>query len=127
MTRPLKVYTLGIHGFVGPTVRDALGLPDHIRQVQVNIVATTKAEAIRVAEAAGFYVSPRDTEFRVDGSPLALSLLAAFVEPVVLASAMVGSRGNGAVVAIEGRDQVRRVGSVGYDDRNMQTFIPEES
>ncbi|MFI2663320.1 hypothetical protein [Micromonospora carbonacea] len=61
----LKTYTLGNQGFINNHVRDALGLPSHIRQARVIAVAATKAAAVQVLADHGFpNHSIRDSEFR---------------------------------------------------------------
>ncbi len=122
----LKVYGVGNDGFVSPAVIAALGLPRHIRQVSVSLIAASKAEAVRVAESVGFRLSPHSADFRVERSPWADSLLAHFDTPVVVVTAMVGNPGNGAILQLVGRDETVRIGAVGRDGRGSSVLFPKE-
>ncbi|MGA3524133.1 hypothetical protein [Melissospora conviva] len=66
MPRKMKTYTLGIHGFIGPDIGEALDLPSHIFQARILAVAATKADAAQVLADQGFFWNNmRDPEFRV--------------------------------------------------------------
>jgi len=64
----LKTYTLGINGMPRREVIEALGLPNWIRQVQIIAAERTKTAAHALLESRRLFVSPRDSEFRVDDS-----------------------------------------------------------
>ncbi len=63
----LKVYGVGNDGFVSPAVIAALGQRPHVRKANVYLIAHSKAEAVRVADAVGFRVWPNSAEFRQAG------------------------------------------------------------
>lgn len=118
----LKVYTLGIYGFVSPAIIEAIGDRPHIRQASVYIVATSKAEAVRVAEAVGVPVWPNSSEFRqAVGQEWVESVLAYADRPMVLATSMNAPRG--VVVEVEGRNQFRPIGVVGKSIRHSPILV----
>ncbi len=120
----LKVYTLGNNGFVGPAVIAAIGDRPHIRQASVNIVATSKAEAVRVAEAVGVQMWPSSAEFRqAESTNWTDSLLEWADRPMVLAKSMHNRPGN-PVVEIVSREEVRRVGATFSPDHRVHRFMP---
>ncbi len=121
----LKVYTLGINGFVNPAVIEAIGDRPHIRQASVHIIAASQAEAVRVADEVGLQSFPGSREFRqIASTNWTDSVLSWADRPMVLAKSMHNFSGN-PVVEIEGRDQVRRVGSVVQVDHRVPIFVPD--
>lgn len=124
----LKVYTLGINGFIRSGVNDALGIPSHIRQATVLAVATTKAHAVQVYAEHGFPgVRPSDSEFRVAmGNDLdALAAAGLLTEPGVWVIPMLGWDGKGVVRMLPG-GAPRRVGRLDRGEGNRSVFVPEE-
>lgn len=113
MTR-LKVFSTGNHGFIGPDVRDALGLPQHIRQARVLIVAATKRAASAMTDATygiGF-IRPTDSELRVAASPDVDALAEAGVldRERVLVTGDTGAPSNGHVVDVAADGTITTVG-----------------
>lgn len=128
MARALKVYTLGVNGFISPQIRDALGLPSHIVQARVLAVAATKAEAARILDERGFrHVSTRDSEFRVTAGNDVAALTAAgqLAEPGVWVTPMTGTGGSG-VVTVQAGGVPQRIGRLEPAPGYRYTFIPEE-
>lgn len=122
----MKAYTLGNHGFISSEVRDALGLPRHIRQASVLLVAATKTAAVQVAAERGIRAEARDPEFRVTDGPQVRALAEAGLlnEPGVLVTPGVGSGGNSGVVRVDPGAPpvlVGRFDGYGTDAR----FVPE--
>ncbi|MEU0078487.1 hypothetical protein ABZY58_11375 [Micromonospora tulbaghiae] len=124
----MKVFSLGVHGFIGNDVRDALGAPSHIRQARVLAVAPTKAAAVHVYAEHGFRgVRPSDSEFRVAmGNDVdALAEAGLLNEPGVwvLPSAI---GGGDTVVRMQPGGAPQRAGRLDRDGRNRAVFVPEE-
>lgn len=111
----MKAYTLGIHGMPPRPIMDAAGIPSHRSQADVTIVAPAKAAAHRLLEAVGIWISLTDSEFRVDRSEFAGSLLGHFTEPIVIVTALTAAIG-APVIAVDesGHRQVGAVGRNGY-------------
>lgn len=127
MTRQLKVFTLGIHGFIRAEVNTALGLAPHIRQARVLAVATTKAHAMQVYGEHGFpIVTQSDSEFRLtSGNDInALTEAGLLTEPSVwvLPSNFGGSR---AVVRMQPGGEPQRVGHLEDEGRRL-VYVPEQ-
>lgn len=120
----MKVYCLGNHGFVSALVRDALGLPSHVRQARVLVSARSKADAFRVLAERGMGPgSVRDPEFRVaSGNDLdALAPSGLLNAPAVYAV----SPRIGAVVRIEADRSPTVVGRLEYTGRDHDLrFVP---
>lgn len=127
MARPLKVFTLGIYGFIDQTIGEALNLPRHIRQARVLVAAPTKAEAARVLGERGFRdVGIRQPEFRLAmGNDLDAYQAAGLLnEPVVLVAPS-NTRSGDPVVAMQPGGEPRMIGHLdGHGFDGSQRFIP---
>lgn len=64
----MKIKTYRLYGmFLPQVVLDAVGVPPRVRQADVLIAATSKAEAFRMATARKIPTTLRDTNFRLAG------------------------------------------------------------
>lgn len=123
----LKVYTLGINGFIRSEINEALGVEPHIRQASVYAVATTKAHAVQVYAEYGFpNVNMRDSEFRVAGGNDLDALAAAglLTGPSVWVMPML-SRPGSWVVRMQLGGVPRRVGRLD-GPHHCPVYVPEE-
>lgn len=127
MARPIKVFTLGNHGFISREVGDALGLPSHVRQAQVLAVAATKAAAAQVlAERGHPYQNPRDPEFRqaIGQDVDALADAGLFDEPAVYVTQLLTRTGAPVVVMLPG-GAPRRIGHLSRGAGEPYMFVAE--
>lgn len=111
----LRTYTLGVNGFVSAATIEELGLPRHVRQASVLVVAKSKAEAIRVAAGAGLHmISINDREFRmVDGAMSSLLAVEGLLqEPAVYATPTTGSGLEDRLVRIDSSNEVVQIGTI---------------
>lgn len=115
----MKVYTLGVNGFVSGATIQALGVPRHVRQAGVLVVARTKAEAINTVAAAGMRApSMSDKEFRLaTGSTVqALDDAGLLDQAAVFATPLTGSGTADILVRIVSRDVVEVLGHLVRQD-----------
>lgn len=121
----MKVFTLGINGFVPPTVLAAIGEANHIRQASVLVVAANKLAAAELArDRRCGYPRVSDPEFRQADHPIALALRDMSASPAVYVSSLT-SRAGDVVVAVDG-DGPRRVGLLKFMPGRGLAFVPDE-
>ncbi len=82
---PMKLYSIASRdGVVRPEIVAALGLPRHIQQVEIYLVAPTKRSAAELADATPGIPHPSGESFRVATCNTAEAITAAiFVTPGV--------------------------------------------
>jgi hypothetical protein len=110
----LKVFSVGASSsFIGSAVRDALGLPSHVRQGNYIVVAASKRAGAELAESLGVRISVRDPDYgSALGWPLADAVLAHATEPGVYVTTSM-SRPGDFVLRFVGKDVTETVGRVG--------------
>lgn len=127
MARQLKVFSLGIHGFINREVGDALGLPAHVRQARVLVAAATKADAVQVLAEHGFPNHPlRDPEFRVSMGDDTDALTAAGViaAPGVWVTTLMSRPGDPVVAMLPG-GAPQRIGRLDGGYGKPDVFVAE--